>query len=290
MWLDKLLNFQESVRLEQEAFSTLLNARTKASEKYRSKMRLLDKADHFYSEHRLALDLNGDQGPDYSKPNIVAAYLSKYHLNHCVMAYQIFSIVLKQAHMDEVRNIYVCDVGSGIGAGLAGLLLALGQQKKCRNIYFDMIESSREMAKAEKYFYEEMKCPSEISLQERQFKNSSFEMPILPTRTIRIVSAFHLTWPYNSYNLKMDYGSAPRTTNQVLKRVKPHLGLFTGHIRKTFSIKKTVAEYFSSRNFRMGECSVPPRLDSTQTPKDAQFLWAWKQIFHHAGSRTDFFI
>lgn len=275
---DSPLNFREPVTLDNDAYKMLKDASTEALGKYRLEKRLSDNADHMKSMRELTSELSGNQDPNYRKPNIVAAYLSKYHLNHCVMAYQIFSTVLRQPSMHKVENIYVCDVGAGIGAGLVGLLLALGQQKKPRKIYFDMIESSKEMTQAAEYYYQNLKFSSEISLKLRWFRNASFERPELPKRTINIISAFHLTWPYKVGNLKTDIDSAYGTINRALERVWPHLALFTCHIGKKGSIARAVAEYFRSRNFQMGECPVPLRMDFPQTPKNAQFLWACRMV------------
>ena len=49
--------------------------------------------------------LKRDEGPNYQDLNIVAAYLKKYHLSHCMMTCQIFSRVLESIDQENIYNM-----------------------------------------------------------------------------------------------------------------------------------------------------------------------------------------
>ena len=54
-----------------------------------------------------------------------AAYVVKYHLSHCILAYWAFKDLFSRYSVP--RSLYVCDVGAGTSAGMIGLAIALSE-------------------------------------------------------------------------------------------------------------------------------------------------------------------
>ena len=219
--------------------------------------------------------LKRDRGPNYKDPNIVASYLKCYNLSHCAMTYQIFYAVLKSA---TPKNIYVCDVGAGIAAGLTGILLALEHRAKTVQIYFDAVESSEAMRKAATLFVDRLELSEKESIAQMRsipVMDSSFSIPDLPKDTIKIVSAFHLSWPYNVNLLKKtEAGSVYWTLYQALEQIRPHHGLFTSNEKKMEVLKEVVAQYFDSPRFRVEAFGIPSvNLAPFHSPSGARCLW-----------------
>ena len=90
--------------------------------------------------------------PDYDDPYVAAAYMVRYHLSHCMMAYWAFKHLL--GHAGSIPSaLYVCDVGAGTGAARVGLALALLQLKDPPStIHFDAVEPSCAMRAAGRFF------------------------------------------------------------------------------------------------------------------------------------------
>ena len=226
-------------------------------------------------DQKLFNDLKTNKGPDYKNPNIAASYLRRYNLSHCAMAFQIFFEVFKSA---PHKNIYVCDVGAGIAAGLTGILLALERQAKSAQIYFDAVECSEPMRKAAKLFIDRLELSKNKSIAHmRSFRymDSSFRVPDLPKNTIKIVSAFHLSWPYHVSMLKKtEKDSAYCTLNQALEQIRPHQGLFTSNEKKMEVLKEVVRQYFDSSRFKVDDCGVPnANFAPFLSPSEARCLW-----------------
>lgn len=288
MWSDTILNLNDLVAVRRDIPKALREALVKARRKYERLKNI--KPYTLETDKRQLVSIMGDRGspgPDYDDPRTVRAYLSKYHLNHTFMVYQIFSAVLKKTDLSEFDHIYVCDVGSGIGAGLVGFLLSMERkttsQLSPNLIQFDMIEASTAMVEADECFYDGLcgcwKLASKHSAKAKRFLNSSYEMPALPANAIKIVSAFHLKWPYRENyqcdNIMHTTNSSSDCLNKVLAEIQPHLCLFTCHWGKTDILKKAVESYFSSRKIYMGECRVPisDGKGGLFTPTGAHFLW-----------------
>ena len=102
------------------------------------------------------------------------------------------------------RALYVCDVGAGTGAGLVGLSLALSDWPQKPIVYFDSVEPSDAMRKAGTLFwraFSQIRGDTyniiENSDSLKHFKSTPYELPELPDDAMRIVSAFHLSFPYD---------------------------------------------------------------------------------------------
>ncbi len=286
MWSDTILSFSNLVAMRRDIGTALWAASFDARNKYES-LKNLDPSKRARDTDKRELISNmgnrDSPGPDYSSPGMVRAYLSNYHVHHTFMVYQIFSTVLKKADLSEFEHMYVCDVGSGIGAGLVGLLLSMERQTTPNLIRFDMIEASMAMIEADEYFYDSLcgrwKQLLKHSTKPKRFLNSSYEMPALPVNTIKVVSAFHLKWPYSedhkNDNIVHTTNSSSDCLNKVLAEIQPHLCLFTCYRQKAGIIKKAVESYFSSRKIYTGECGVPisGASGNVHTPTGAHFLW-----------------
>lgn len=239
------------------------------------------RTEEFDSDTRNAHDkdlwhaLKTNRGPDYKDPNIVASYLKCYNLSHCAMTYQIFYAVLKSA---TPKNIYVCDVGAGIAAGLTGILLALEHRVNSVQIYFDAVESSEAMRKAATLFVDRLelsKKESIVQMRSIPVMDSSFGIPDLPKDTIKIVSAFHLSWPYKVNLLKKtEEGSVYWTLHQALNQIRPHHGLFTSNKNKMEVLKKVVSQCCDSPRFKVEAFGIPSVNSAPfHSPSGAKCLW-----------------
>ncbi len=173
--------------------------------------------------------LNTDPGPDYCDPYVAAAYIVKYHLSHCMMAYRVFKSIFNC--IDIPDTIYVYDVAAGTGAGRVGLALALSEYQEQPDAYYTPFEPSKAMQSAGNCFWEAF----------RDFvgdnpKNSD-SIPELPAATLKIVTAFHLELPWKSYKVGEHIISSVQSE---ICRGSPQHGLFTCHKEKLSSLRKVV--------------------------------------------------
>ena len=155
------------------------------------------------SRDNLSNGVMGNVPPNYDDDYIAAAYMVEYHLSHCALAYWTFSGLLNGMN-GPPDALYVCDVGAGTGAGLVGLSLALSDWPQKPIVYFDAVEPSDAMRRAGELFW---KSFSRIRNSKydivgkagsvRAFKYTPDELPNLPNDALRIVSAFHLSFPYD---------------------------------------------------------------------------------------------
>lgn len=293
MWSDKILNFGEPVEMDPRTHEVLKGTCHDARKKY-EKLKSLDPKSLAEDQNKLK-ELMGDRdstSPDYDDPKMVRAYLWTYHVHHIFMVYQIFTTVLRRVDLSDFDHIYVCDVGSGIGAGLVGLRFSLEHDKNRKTIHFDAVEISKEMVEADRYFYSCLynwrNFSSNHHIKRKQFQVSLLDVPVLPENTIKLVSAFHLTWPYDtSDTTSSSFVRLNETLNETLKKIQPHLCLFTCNVNKIGNLKRAVESYFSSKNFYLGECSVPesklPR--NLWTPTGARFLWGADRLLSFRGDR-----
>ena len=190
--------------------------------------------------------------PDYSDPCVAAAYLDTYHLSHCMMAYWSFMHVF--GHVGSVPNaLYVCDVAAGTGAARVGLALALSKRKKSfPTIHFDAFEPSDAMRRAGNAFWEAL--PAEIvdlvarpGCGHRQYRDAPKLLPAMATHddVLRVVTAFHLSLPYENGGQENDIEYARSSIQSALDTVypHPHIGIFTANSNKIESLKLAVGDY-----------------------------------------------
>ena len=184
--------------------------------------------------------------PDYDDDYIAAAYMVEYHLSHCALAYWAFSGLLNG--MNRLPSaLYVCDVGAGTGAGLVGLSLALSDLTQKPVVYFHSVEPSKAMRRAGDWFRSAFILRKTYRIIGntgllRHFGSTPYELPELPGDAIRIVSAFHLSFPYNtnsSKSLKV-FGSCRKSLESAVSLVSPDHGLFTVNNKKQDSLKRAV--------------------------------------------------
>ena len=215
------------------------------------------------------------QPPDYGDPYVAAAYLVKYHLSHCSMAYWAFKHLL--GHIGSIPNtLYVCDVGAGTGAARVGLTAALLKSKEhCEKspptIHFDAVEPSCAMRTAGGFFWDAL--PPEAKSRRivpRCGYREGAELPEqLPPEirdrddTLRVVTAFHLSLPYS--DPCGNVGDAKSSIQSALDLVCPDFGVFTAHHGKATPLKRAVGEY---------DCEFPIPRDHEGVPDRSQFYTA----------------
>lgn len=188
--------------------------------------------------------LNASSVPDYDDPYIAAAYMVSYHLSHCILAYWSFQTLFRRYGIPNA--LYVCDVGAGTGAGFVGLELALSECSNSPLVYFDEIEPCVAMMKAGVQFrYSLWSEYNDIPnlLHSRTVQSIPGELPDIPDNALRVVTAFHLSLPYNdqlSYRPGSIESEARRSIQSALRLVCPDVGLFTCHEGKDASLRRAV--------------------------------------------------
>lgn len=192
----------------------------------------------------LGEELRGNIVPDYKDNYVAAAYIVKYHLQHCVLAYWSFKTFFTRTGIPN--SLYVCDIGAGTGAGRVGLALALAELQECPAVYFDSVEPARAMLDAGSDFWQALPASLTSLVPNDQYRESGSMLgvaPSIPEGTCRMVTAFHLTLPYNSgINRYMvdDFGSRS-SIRQALNLVSPDVGVFTCHKRKDEALRQGVS-------------------------------------------------
>ncbi len=213
----------------------------------------------------LLSELKGTRVPDYGDPYLVAAYLVKFHLSHCALAYWAFRGLFHTYGIP--RTLYVCDIGAGTGAGRVGLLLALSEHTSAPTIFFDACEPSSHMLSAGRYFWESFQGTDKFELDSRYRESSSLPsaLPTIPKDTLRLVTAFHLTLPYNGY--WDDFGeSAKKSVRAALWRVAPAAGLFTCSENKEESLGRVVDSYSGWAQPNNREFEIPTQDQGIDRP------------------------
>ena len=172
--------------------------------------------------------VNGQSVPDYGNSYVAAAYLVTYHLKHCILASWAFKSVFDQVGVPN--TLYVYDVGAGTGAGRVGLALALSKYGKQPDIYFDAHEPKEAMRSAGTSFWQAFRnSVPDYFKHYRQYPTPK-NPPKLPANTVRVVTAFYLSLPWdNQWPLywEEDVKSAKNTLEEVFRIVSPDLGIFT---------------------------------------------------------------
>ena len=188
--------------------------------------------------------LNKDPGPNYHDPYVAAAYIVKYHLWHCMMAYWVFKSIFDR--IDIPDTLYVYDVAAGTGAGRVGLALALSEHQGQSNAYYTPSEPSKAMQSAGDCFWEAFR-----GFVGDNPKNHD-SVPELPAGTLKIVTAFHLSLPWENRKVEKD---TINSVQSAICRTSPHLGLFTCHKDKWSSLRKVVGNYYDWD--RKSKVSIP---------------------------------
>lgn len=224
--------------------------------------------------------------PDYNDPCVAAAYLYTYHRSHCIMAYWAFQHLF--GHVGGVPNtLYVCDVGAGTGAARVGLALALSEREESPpTIHFDAIEPSDAMRRAGNAFWQALSSETvdlvaRPECDHRQYPAAPKLLPAMATYddVLRVVTAFHLSLPYENGLQENDVEDARSSIQSALDLVVPypHVGIFTANSNKTGSLKQAVGDY---------DCDFPiPR--HLSMPKDSVLLLRDKRPERQAPPRSE---
>ena len=170
--------------------------------------------------------------PDYNEPYVVAAYMVRYHLGHCVLAYWAFKNLFGKIGYPD--TLYVCDVGAGTGAGRVGLLLALNEHQNDVRVYFDAYEPCAEMLRSGNCFWEAFRSVgiAKPRLRYRESHTCPAVLPELPDDALRVVTAFHLSLPWNDSRSAI-FDSAKESVQSALSCVSPDAGLLPAIKAKT---------------------------------------------------------
>lgn len=190
--------------------------------------------------------VNGQSVPDYGNSYVAAAYLVTYHLKHCILASWAFKSVFDQVGVPN--TLYVYDVGAGTGAGRVGLALALSKYGKQPDIYFDAHEPKEAMRSAGTPFWRAFRnSVPDYFKHYRQYPTPK-NPPNLPANTVRVVTAFYLSLPWdNQWSLywEEDVKSAKNTLEEVFRIVSPDLGIFTIPNPKKKALYKVVDDSYN---------------------------------------------
>ena len=166
----------------------------------------------------------------------------RYHLEHCVLAYWAFKNLFGKIGFPD--TLYVCDVGAGTGAGRVGLSLALNEHQNDVKVYFDAYEPCGEMLRVGNCFWEAFRDigTTKPRLRYRESHTCPAVLPELPEDALRVVTAFHLSLPYNDSRSPID-NSARESVHSTLYRVSPDAGLFTCHQDKDVVLRIIVDSF-----------------------------------------------
>ncbi len=225
------------------------------------------------AKKKLCGTLTTNDPPNYDDPFIVDAYLDDYHLKHCQLASWVFSYFFSQ--LGSIPNaLYVCDVGAGTQAGCVGLASALSKYKEKPAIYFDAYEPSNEMWSAGYYVWSVFRDSIGANFDPEPCGTLPHRLPDnLPDNALRIVTAFHLSLPYNNKWKENDIGEkALNSLEQAFCLVSPKYGLFTCHKNKENSLKQAVDNSSYIWNKEKGSKPVLP-YPPENLPKDSILLW-----------------
>ena len=166
----------------------------------------------------LIRDLSRGDIPDYNNHYIAASYIVQYHLSHCVLAYRAFKKFFDIVDFPDA--LYVCDVGAGTGAGRVGLALALSECPELPTVYFDACEPSSAMLSAGSCFWSSLPNSLTSRVPDCAYRPRTTlpsDMPANLHGALRIVTAFHISLPYDSAGYWNDVDqSAQHTTLYIL--------------------------------------------------------------------------
>lgn len=208
----------------------------------------------------LPAKLARDVGPDYNDPYVAAAYIVKYHLSHCALAYWAFNGLFELVGVPPV--MYVCDLGAGTGAGRVGLALALLGRPNQPVVYFDAVEPSSAMLAAGDCFWRNLTAARQCvpDVRYRQFnelpslfdeifgisEGNSDMFERIPDNALSILTAFHLSLPYddadefNAWARSREVSAGSSAIAQAISLMSPNVGIFTGHSSKSATLTASV--------------------------------------------------
>lgn len=200
-----------------------------------------------FAVNELWQSLMGKSTPRYYDEYITGAYFILYQLRHCIMAFRTYVALLRR--FNTLRELYVCDVGAGAEAGLIGLRLALGHTGERPLVTFQSIEPSKNMHTAGMLMFNALTIDPI-----RRFRHSRNQKAIatppadIEAGALRIVTAFHLSLPWNEPSFRVhNPDSGPTTLTRVLEAVDPDIYLGTCHSSKLDSFQHAVGRH---RNFQ----------------------------------------
>ena len=194
--------------------------------------------------------VNGKSVPNYRNSYVASAYLVKYHLSHCVLASWAFKSIFERVGVPN--TLYVCDVGAGTGAGRVGLALALSKYSKQPDIYFDAYEPAKEMQSADTFFWRAFQDSVPDYFKHYRQYSTPKNPPKLPANTVRVITAFHLSLPWDNqyYSCVEGVKSAKNTLEKAFRIVSPNLGIFTIHDGKKKALSRVVDDFYDwDKNF-----------------------------------------
>ena len=218
--------------------------------------------------------VTGKSVPNYDGSYLAASYLVTYHLKHCILASWAFKSIFDQVGVPN--TLYVCDVGAGTGAGRVGLTLALSKYGKQPEIYFDAHEPAEAMRSAGTFFWRAFRdsVPDYFNKHYRQHPTPK-NPPKLPANTVRVVTAFHLSLPWDnqwpSYYWNEDVKPAKNTLEEVFRMVSPDLGLFTIPDKKKKALCRVVDDFYDWDKEFGADLDIPNDTDNPQDPGISHF-------------------
>lgn len=176
--------------------------------------------------------------PDYDGDHYVAAaYMVKYHLSHCMMAFWAFKLLFDRVGVP--RTLYVCDVGAGTGAARVGLTLALSKPNEAPStVYFSAVEPSGWMRDAGSAFWQAWRADTDFIYWEDDARPE--RAPDIQDDVLRVMTAFHLSLPFDNRPWDSVGEESKRNIQSALRLVSPHVGLFTAHRRENPSYSSKV--------------------------------------------------
>ncbi len=191
-----------------------------------------------------------DGPPLYHEEYAAAVYLLLYHTGRCVAAQFAYRELFKR--IGTPTSLLVHDVGAGTGAGRAGLALAIVEGLNFCEVRYTAQEPSEAMLKAGRDFYHELLMGMPIETREKlkrptwlyeetdQPAQSDWNLAGDPTR---IVTAFHLSVPYDQNKLPEVQQAAEASMKAALQHIKPHVGVFTAPAGKEEQLRTIIDQY-----------------------------------------------
>ena len=212
-----------------------------------------------------------NDAPRYDDPFIVDAYLDTYHLQHCRLAYWVFKYFFNQ--FDVPNALYVCDVGAGTQAGCIGLALALSKYKEKPAVYFDAYEPSDAMWNAGYCFWSAFRDSVGANFDPDPWDTLPHRLPDnLPVNAMRVVTAFHLSLPYNNKWNENNIGErAQDSLKDAFHLVYPEYGLFTCPEKKDDSLRQAVDSSYDWNEGKGSKPCIPDRIKPL-LPKESILL------------------
>ena len=183
--------------------------------------------------------------PKYDDRDVAAAYIVKYHLSHCMMAFWAFKGIFDR--VDVPNTLYVYDVGAGTGAGRVGLALALSKYDEQPDIYFCAHEPANAMRSAGYFFWQVFRKSVPDYFKDPYIYSPPKEPSKLPANTVRVVTSFHLSLPWDnqqSWLYREEDVESAKNLKEAFRIVSPDLGIFTIHNKKQQTLSRVVDDSY----------------------------------------------